>query len=87
MPFGLETNRKVSFAIIAMLAVLAVMACLVIAGVLLVLVPPTTQYAREVARRELTRNHLRQIGLALHNYASTNVLSPPSSPEVGTLEK
>jgi prepilin-type N-terminal cleavage/methylation domain-containing protein/prepilin-type processing-associated H-X9-DG protein len=61
------------FTLIELLVVIAIIA------VLIALLLPAVQAAREAARRAQCNNNLKQLGLAIHNYHTSNNVLPASS--------
>ena len=76
---AVSKRKRAAFTLVELLVVIAII------GILVALLLPAIQSAREAARRAQCLNNCRQIGLAIHNFHDSQKFLPPNRVQDGYL--
>jgi len=74
-------NTRPAFTLVELLVVIAII------GILIALLLPAVQAAREAARRMQCSSRMKQVALAMHNYENTHKAFPPGTIDDGVRQR
>ncbi|MDX1965171.1 MAG: DUF1559 domain-containing protein [Pirellulales bacterium] len=78
--FPSTASMRRGFTLVELLVVIAII------GILVALLLPAVQLAREAARRTTCQNNIKNLGIAVHNYLDANKMFPPGAERNMNLE-